>query len=74
MEEKMEVALRVLNAVNDHLSPNPTDVEKLRRWLDPKEHNADPDELACVMIHSEVQRKQEARIRFEIVNGNRVSG
>lgn len=57
----MAVALRILNCIHDRIAPDYDDVKKLRSWLDPKEWNTDPDELACMVINAEIKRKREAR-------------
>jgi hypothetical protein len=62
MKDKMAVALRVLTFIETHTNPIQSDVETLQRWVDQSDRNADPDELACIVIMAEVQRTKKAEI------------
>jgi len=52
----MDIALRVLAAMNGRETPAPRDLALLRMWLHPKNHACDPDELACIAINAELLR------------------
>ena len=62
MNEKMAVALRVLTFVETHTDPVQLDIATLQSWVDPGDRSADPDELACIVIMAEVQRKKNSEI------------
>jgi hypothetical protein len=56
----MTVALRVLTALNDRRTPNPADVQELRR-LAPLMQNDPLDELACEVVQQAMRRRAELR-------------
>ena len=58
----MQTALRVLGAVADHRTPDPADVDELRR-LAPLLANAEVDEWACEVIEQAVKHHTELRAR-----------
>ena len=55
--EAMEIALRVLTAIISRQSPNPADVEELRR-LAPSLADVPVDELAREVVRHAVQLRQ----------------
>jgi hypothetical protein len=69
--EKMTLALRVLNAINERQRPIQADVASLQGWVDPSDRSADPDELACIVIMAVLQNRKDARIVSEIAVGAR---
>ena len=66
MEEKMAVAVRVLAAVQYHYHPVPSDIATLQSWVDPLDQAADDDELACIVIMAELQRRKDSRSLREL--------
>jgi hypothetical protein len=56
----MEVALRVLMAINQKRQPNPADLEELHR-LAPLLADLPADELACDVIKQALQRRESVR-------------
>jgi hypothetical protein len=62
MKERVVVALRVLTAIQEHGVPIQSDIESLLSWVDSLDRNADPDELACMVITAELQRRKNVRI------------
>jgi hypothetical protein len=62
MKDKIEVALRVLSAIQKYKAPLPADVKSLQSWVDSSYRHADPDDLACIVITDELQRKKNSRI------------
>jgi len=58
--EAMVIALRVLSAVTQGHTPDPTDVQALRRY-EPRLDGAPVDELACEVIQQTVKRRLESR-------------
>ena len=62
MKERTEVALRVLASTLNRTNPTSADIELLQDWIAPGERFADPDELACMVINEEIQRRKNPRI------------
>ena len=54
------VAIRVLTAINNRMTPDPNDVELLRVSF-PNHPDFEPDELACFVIQEAMARKLAAR-------------
>jgi hypothetical protein len=48
--EKMQIALSVLSAVTYNQTPSDSDVILLRSWVKPENKDANPDELAHLVI------------------------
>jgi hypothetical protein len=63
MEDRIDVAWRVLTCIQNHTEPVEADVERLRSWVDPQDRAADDDDLAYLVIATEVQRGEEVRNR-----------
>ena len=59
MNERMEVALRVLMSIRNHEMPSYADLAALQSFVDQKNCYADPDELACIVINAELHRMNE---------------
>ena len=62
MKERLEVALRVLASTLNGTNPTSADIELLQGWIAPGERFADPDELACMVLNEEIQRRKNPRI------------
>ena len=65
MREKMDVALRILTAVHEHTDPIRSDIESLQKWVGPLDRAATPDELACIVILAELERRKNSRTMHE---------
>jgi hypothetical protein len=62
MIDKIVVALRVLTSMQNHTHPVSADVKLLQSWVDPVDRGARYDELACIVIGEEVQRRKNSRV------------
>ena len=71
MRERMAVAGRVLTSIQNHRRPDRSDIESLRSWIDPQYRAADYDELACLVIMAELQRRWDARFLNYRESGSR---
>jgi hypothetical protein len=60
MLEEMNVAMRVLAAINEKRHPDPEDVAELRRLV-PLSAERPPDELACDAIMEAIKRRAAPR-------------
>ena len=58
--EAMELAMRVLRAVNEKRNPDEADLSALRS-LAPLVANLPPDELACDVIRQALEHRAKAR-------------
>ena len=58
MSERIFVALRALMCINNRVQPDPHDIVSLRRWVGPEDSDADDDELARIIIDSEIQLRE----------------
>lgn len=56
----MQIALRVLRAINEKHSPDAADIEKLSH-LAPSLHQLPADELACGVIEQELRLRADLR-------------
>jgi hypothetical protein len=54
--EKMDVALRVLNAITNGEQPERGDVSKLERWVPDQPFNHPPDDLARIIVERELEK------------------
>jgi hypothetical protein len=57
--EALKIAVRVLGALSDHVSPEPTDIAALKGFA-PLLAAAPVDELACEVIQQSLRRRTEA--------------
>jgi hypothetical protein len=57
----MRAAMRVLVAVTDGQTPNPTDVAKLRASVPGVEKGLPPDDLACQAIQQALKDRDRAK-------------
>jgi len=60
MEHKIAVATRVLHAVQLGNSVVQADIASLRKWVDAEYRGVPYDELACLVIMAETERKKKA--------------
>ena len=61
MKERIAIAERVLTSMQNLQVPSQADLAALQSWVEPKKADADPDELACIVINTELQRRKEYR-------------
>jgi hypothetical protein len=61
MNERVAVALRVLTSIQNHTHPVSADIKLLQSWVDREERDARYDELACIVIGEEIQRRRNSR-------------
>ena len=54
MNDRIAVALRVLGCIKRDQTPLRADIQRLRRWVSRDDRTADTDELACIVIRSEI--------------------
>jgi hypothetical protein len=69
MDDRMEIALRVLQSIQEHTQPISMDVDLLKSWVDPTERGVDHDVLACIVINAEIKLRKQNRILKDGVSG-----
>jgi len=57
--ERLLVALRTLMCINNYQHPDPADIASLRNWVDLTDRSAHDDELARIVIDTEIHRRKE---------------
>jgi len=62
--ERLLIAVRTLTRINKYQPPDPDDIASLRGWVDPKYGAADDDELARIVIETEIQRHRQRRLHL----------
>jgi hypothetical protein len=67
----MRVAVRVLAAATHWRKPYPADVAKLRAYLGVDGTEVEAEELACDVIRTALQRRQESRAERLLKGANR---
>ena len=63
--EHIEIALRVLDAINGRRKPEACDLEELHR-LAPGEANLPADELACTVILDARRKSMQERVKCAV--------
>jgi len=56
MNQKLDVALRVMTAIRERTNPLRSDLKSLQTWTDSTNRNASSYDLACMVISAELQR------------------
>ena len=64
MKERIVIAERVLRSIQNLETPSQEDLAALQSWVDQEHRYADPDELACIVINTELQRRKNSRVGF----------
>ena len=54
--ERTAVALRVMTAIHERTDPVKSDIERLRRWVDPEHCAAAPMDLVYQIILAELRK------------------
>jgi hypothetical protein len=62
MTDRITVALRVLTSIQNHTHPVSADIRLLQSWVEPEHKQARYDELACLVIGEEVQRRKSLKV------------
>ena len=64
MKERIAIAERVLRSMQNLETPSQADLAALKSWVEPEDRYAEPDELACIVIYTELQRRTNSRVGF----------
>jgi hypothetical protein len=61
MQNKIVVAVRVLNAIHNRTCPVYSDLECLQSWISEGDREADADEMAYIVISAELELRRAER-------------